>query len=297
MRRQVIAAGSVALAVAIVVLAVTAPAGPLTPMKAIILGAVEGITEFLPISSTGHLLVTQRLLGLGTGSGKAAADTYAIAIQIGAIMAVVAVSFRRLVQMANGLVGHDQVGRDLLIRLIVAFIPAALVGVVLGDTIKARLFGPWPIVAAWLVGGVFLLVWRPGNGATALEQMTVRHAAIIGCAQILALWPGTSRSLVTIIAALALGLSMSAAVEFSFLLGLATLSAATVLDLAKDGGTLLDLYGWQTPLLGTLVAFVTALIAVRWLVAYLRTRPLTIFGWYRIAIAAITVSLLAAGVI
>jgi undecaprenyl-diphosphatase len=127
--------------------------------------------------------------------------------------------------------------------------------------------------------------------------MTVRHAAIIGCAQILALWPGTSRSLVTMIAALALGLSMSAAVEFSFLLGLATLSAATVLDLAKDGGTLLDLYGWQTPLLGTLVAFVTALIAVRWFVAYLRTRPLTIFGWYRIAIAAITVSLLAAGVI
>lgn len=297
MRRQVIAAGSVALAVAIVVLAVTADAGPLTPLKAVILGAVEGITEFLPISSTGHLLVTQRLLDLGTGSGKAAADTYAIAIQIGAIMAVVAVSFRRIVQMANGLVGRDQVGRDLLMRLVVAFLPAALVGVVLGDMIKERLFGPWPIVAAWLVGGVFLLVWRPGNGATALEQMTVRHAAIIGCAQILALWPGTSRSLVTMIAALALGLSMSAAVEFSFLLGLATLSAATVLDLAKDGGTLLDLYGWQTPLLGTLVAFVTALIAVRWFVAYLRTRPLTIFGWYRIGIAAVTIALLAAGTI
>ncbi len=297
MKRSVVVAGWAVLALAIIVLALTADAGPLTPLKAIILGAVEGITEFLPISSTGHLLVTQRLLDLGTGSGKAAADTYAIAIQIGAILAVVAVSFRRLVQMANGAVGRDPVGRDVLLRLIVAFVPAAAVGLVLGDTIKEQLFGPWPVVAAWLVGGVFLLWWRPGTGSDALEQLTSRNAAIIGFAQILALWPGTSRSLVTMIAALAIGLSMSAAVEFSFLLGLATLSAATVLDLAKDGSTLLDLYGWQTPLLGTLVAFVTALLAVKWFVAYLRTRPLAIFGWYRIGIAAVTVVLIATNAI
>ena len=297
MKRSVVVASWAVLALAIIVLVLTADTGPLTPAKAIILGAVEGITEFLPISSTGHLLVTQRLLDLGTGSGKAAADTYAIAIQIGAILAVVAVSFRRLVQMANGAVGRDQVGRNVLLRLIVAFVPAAAVGVVLGDTIKERLFGPWPIVAAWLAGGIFLLWWRPGKGAGALEQLTTRNAAIIGSAQILALWPGTSRSLVTMIAALAIGLSMSAAVEFSFLLGLATLSAATVLDLAKDGSTLLDLYGWQTPLLGTLVAFVTALLAVKWFVAYLRTRPLAIFGWYRIGIAAVTVVLIATNVI
>ncbi len=297
MKRSVVVASWAVLALAIIVLALTADAGPLTPLKAIILGAVEGITEFLPISSTGHLLVTQRLLDLGTGSGKAAADTYAIAIQIGAILAVVAVSFRRLVQMANGAVGRDPVGRDVLLRLIVAFVPAAAVGLVLGDTIKEQLFGPWPVVAAWLVGGVFLLWWRPGTGSDALEQLTTRNAAIIGFAQILALWPGTSRSLVTMIAALAIGLSMSAAVEFSFLLGLATLSAATVLDLAKDGSTLLDLYGWQTPLLGTLVAFVTALLAVKWFVAYLRTRPLAIFGWYRIGIAAVTVVLIATNAI
>jgi undecaprenyl-diphosphatase len=293
----VVVAGSAVLLLAMIVLAVTADAGPLTPLKAIILGAVEGITEFLPVSSTGHLLVTQRLLDLGTGTGKAAADTYAISIQIGAILAVVAVSFRRLVQMGNGLIGRDQVGRDLLVRLIVAFVPAAVVGLALGDTIKEQLFGPWPVVIAWFVGGAFLLWWKPANGATVLEHLTIRNAAIIGCAQILALWPGTSRSLVTMIAALAIGMSMSAAVEFSFLLGLATLSAATVLDLAKDGGTLLDLYGWQTPLLGTLVAFVTALIAVRWFIAYLRRRPLTIFGWYRIAIAAITVGLIATNTI
>jgi undecaprenyl-diphosphatase len=297
MKRSVVVAGSAVLLLAMIVLAVTADAGPLTPLKAIILGAVEGITEFLPVSSTGHLLVTQRLLDLGTGTGKAAADTYAISIQIGAILAVVAVSFRRLVQMGNGLIGRDQVGRDLLVRLIVAFVPAAVVGLALGDTIKEQLFGPWPVVIAWFVGGAFLLWWKPANGATVLEHLTIRNAAIIGCAQILALWPGTSRSLVTMIAALAIGMSMSAAVEFSFLLGLATLSAATVLDLAKDGGTLLDLYGWQTPLLGTLVAFVTALIAVRWFIAYLRRRPLTIFGWYRIAIAAITVGLIATNTI
>lgn len=284
-----------ATGIAIVALAVTADGGPLTPIKAIVLGAVEGITEYLPISSTGHLLVTQRLLGLGTGPGKVAADTYAIAIQLGAILAVVALYRHRISRIARGVIGRDDAGRQLLARLIVAFVPAAAIGVAFGDSIKAHLFGPWPIVVAWAVGGAFLLWWRPRHGTAALEQLTHRNAAIIGCAQILALLPGTSRSLVTIVAALAIGLSMSAAVEFSFLLGLATLTAATALDLAKDGGTLLNDYGWRTPLLGTLVAFLTAMAAVRWLVSYLRTEPLTIFGWYRLLAAAITVALILGG--
>lgn len=283
--------------IAIVALGVTADGGPLTPIKAIILGAVEGITEFLPISSTGHLLVTQRLLGLGTGPGKAAADTYAIAIQLGAILAVVALYRHRISELANGVIGRDATGRQLLTRLIVAFVPAAAIGVAFGDSIKQHLFGPWPIVVAWAAGGAFLLWWRPRYGTTAIEKLTIRHAAIIGCAQILALLPGTSRSLVTIVAALALGLSMSAAVEFSFLLGLATLTAATALDLAKDGNTLLNDYGWRTPLLGALIAFLTAMAAVRWLVTYLRTEPLTIFGWYRLLAAAVTVGLILGGAI
>ena len=164
-----------------------------------------------------------------------------------------------------------------------------------GDSIKARLFGPWPVVIAWAIGGAFLLWWRPRHGTTALEQLTYRNALIIGCAQILALLPGTSRSLVTIVAALAVGLTMTAAVEFSFLLGLATLSAATALDLAKDGSTLFNDYGWRTPLLGALVAFLTAMAAVRWFVGYLRTRPLTVFGWYRLLVAIVTVGLIAGG--
>jgi len=159
------------------------------------------------------------------------------------------------------------------------------------------LFGPWPIVAAWSAGGAFLLWWRPRHGATPLQSFTVRHAALIGGVQVLALWPGVSRSLVTIAAALAIGATMSAAVEFSFLLGLATLTAATALDLAKDGPTLLADYGWRTPLLGVLIAFVTAFAAVRWLVNYLKTRALTIFGWYRLGIAGVTIVLIAAGAV
>jgi undecaprenyl-diphosphatase len=289
-------AGALTAVIAIVVLSLGSE-GPLTPLKAIILGAVEGFTEYLPVSSTGHLLVTQRLLGLDDEAERAAADSYVIAIQIGAILAVVVLYWRRLGQITRGLAGRDVEGRSLLVALVVAFVPAAFVGLVLGDTIKDQLFGAWPVVVAWFVGGVFLVVWRPRPGSVELTQFTVRHAAIIGVAQILALWPGTSRSLVTIVAALAIGASMAAAVEFSFLLGLATLSAATFYDLAQNGQEILDVYGWRTPLAGGIVAFVTAAIAVRWLVAFLRTRPLAVFGWYRIGIAITTAAMIGLGVI
>ncbi len=274
--------------VAIGVLAMAEPRGPLSAWDAVVLGVVEGVTEYLPISSTGHLLVAQRLLGLGSGSGKVAADTYAVAIQSGAILAVVALYRPRIRQLVAGLFGADDQGRRLLVRLVVAFLPAAVLGLVLGDTIKEQLFGPWPVVVAWAAGGVFLLWWRPRHGTQSLEAVTIRGAVIVGVAQSLALWPGVSRSLVTIVAALAIGCHMAAALELSFLLGLATLTAATVLDLTTDGPRLLDDYGWQMPLLGALVALVTAVVAVRWLVAFLRTRPLATFGWYRLAVAAAT---------
>lgn len=291
--RSTLIGGGVVL-LAIIGLAIAGGKGLLTAPKAVLLGAVEGITEFLPISSTGHLLITQRLIGLGTGAGKTAADTYAIAIQLGAIVAVVTIYWKRIVQIVQGLFGRDADGRRLLILLIIAFLPAAVMGAAFDKKIKAHLFGPWPVVGAWAVGGLFLLVWRPKHGVTPLLGLTTRNAFIIGCAQVLALWPGTSRSLVTIVAGLAIGLTMSAAVEFSFLLGLITLSAATALDLAKDGKTLVNDYGVRTPLLGTLVAFLTAVIAVRWIISYLRSRPLTIFGWYRLAAATAAVVLIAA---
>jgi undecaprenyl-diphosphatase len=288
--RWLLSAGSVAL---VVVLAIIANPTALSRAEAIVLGAVEGITEFLPISSTGHLIVAERLLGLGTGSGKVAADTYAVAIQLGAILAVVGIYRAHIASIVRGLVGRDAAGLRLAKLLIVAFLPSAIVGLALDNTIKAHLFGIWPVVVAWAVGGIFLLVWRPPTGQISLGQLTYRHAAIVGAAQILALWPGTSRSLVTIAAALAIGLATSTAVEFSFLLGLMTLSAATSLDLVKHGKEVTDQFGVATPALGAVVACITAALAVTWFVNYLKSRPMTIFGWYRLAAAAVTILLVA----
>ena len=265
--------------------------------EAIVLGIVEGITEFLPVSSTGHLLVVGELIGFGTGPASTAADTYAIAIQFGAILAVLFLYRARIWSLVRGLFGADDDGRAILIRLAVAFLPAAIIGVLAGDALKDALFGPIPVTIAWLVGGVVLVRWRPNAGTLTLSQMPVRAAVVIGCAQSLALWPGVSRSLVTLIAALAVGLTMAAAIEFSFLLGLLTLSAATFLDLGKHGGELVDSFGLLAPSVGLVFAFVTAIIAVRWMVGYLNTHSLAVFGWYRLAIGAMAVVLLATNVL
>jgi undecaprenyl-diphosphatase len=275
----------------------------LTAMKAALLGLVEGITEYLPISSTGHLILTERLLDVGQHHAtKDAADTYTITIQAGAILAVLVLFWSRIVEMGRGLVGRDEGGRHLLVATIVAFIPAAILGVGLEKPIKDRLFGTWPVIVAWIVGGIIVLaIARPlferARHGVPLEALTVRGAAIIGVAQCFALWPGTSRSLVTIIAALAVGLTMSAAVEFSFLLGLLTLGAATAFDALKHGRELLDTYGLRNPLIGFVVAFVAALLAVKWLVSYLQRHGIAIFGWYRIGIAVLAIVLLATGAI
>lgn len=269
--------------------------GLLSIPEAIVLGVVEGITEFLPISSTGHLLVVQQLFGFDTAEAERAADTYAIAIQFGAIIAVAFLYRVRIAQMCHGLFGASDEGRLLLNRLLAAFVPAALLGAVFGDAIKEELFGPIPVIIAWTVGGVFLLVWRPRPRGGTLTQLSLQSAVVIGFAQAFALWPGVSRALVTLVAALLVGLSMSAALEFSFLLGLATLSAASVYDLVRNGDQLFDQFGLLAPALGLIAAFVTAIIAVRWVVSYLASHDLRIFGWYRLGIAGIGVVLLVTG--
>jgi undecaprenyl-diphosphatase len=278
----------------------TAAGNELTAGKAAVLGLVEGVTEFLPISSTGHLLVAQRLMDIGTTPDtKDAADAYAIAIQSGAILAVLLLYWRRLRSMAEGVVGRNPDGRRTLIGLVVAVIPAAVIGLALESTIKDRLLEVGPVIAAWIVGGLVILLLAPrlmgSRDGAALEQITVRQALIIGLVQSLALWPGTSRSLVTILAALAVGLSLSAAVEFSFLLGLATLGAATVFEVAKNGSTMIDAYGWVNPLIGFVVAFVAAAVAIKWMVGYLQHHSLAIFGWYRLVVAGAALILLATG--
>ena len=136
-------------------------AGDLSTLDSVILGIVEGITEYLPVSSTGHLVVVQRWLGLGDPAGRDAADTYAIAIQIGAILAVLLLYRRRVGSMLRGVAGRDPDGRRVLGLLVTSFIPAAALGAAFGDAIKDELFSPGPVVVAWLVGGVFLLVWKP----------------------------------------------------------------------------------------------------------------------------------------
>jgi undecaprenyl-diphosphatase len=284
----------------------------LTWWKAAILGIVEGVTEYLPISSTGHLLITSRILDLPDAKGSdglEAVNIYAIAIQFGAILAVVGLFWRRFVEMLQGLVGRNPEGRHLLIALVIAFVPAAALGVVFDDKIEDALFGPWPIVAAWVFGGALILFLErtgriPDRGVPAAEvgenrlaAITYQQALIIGLAQCAALWPGTSRSLATILGALLVGVAMPAAVEFSFLLGFATLSAATGYKLVKDGGTLVDQFGVATPLIGAGFAFVSAVVAIKWLVGYLERHDLSIFAWYRFVVAGLAVVLITTSVI
>ncbi len=280
--------------------------------KAAILGVVEGITEFLPISSTGHLLVTARLLDLPSEEGSAGLDAvnaYVIAIQFGAILAVVALFWRRFVEMLQGIAGRNPEGRRLFFALVIAFLPSAVLGALFDDAIEDALFGPWPVVAAWIFGGALILVLeRTGRipsrgepdadpGRSRLATITYHQALVIGIAQCAALWPGTSRSLATILGALLVGVAMPAAVEFSFLLGFGTLTAATLFSLAKDGDTLVEEFGLATPLVGGAFAFGAAVLSIRWLVRYLQRHDLSIFAWYRFVVAGLTVALLATNVI
>lgn len=260
--------------------------------QALLLGLVEGLTEFLPVSSTGHLLVVQRLLGI---EASEAANAYVIVIQVGAIAAVLHLYRRRIVQILSGLIGRDDVGRKLLLALLVAFVPAAVLGFTLDEAIERYLFGPWPVVVAWTLGGALLLVISPrirARQGLPLEGLALKAALVIGIAQCAALWPGTSRSLATILGGLAVGLSTGAAVEFSFLLGLVTLGAASAYKLLDSGAALAESYGALELAAGFAAAAVSAWLAVRWMVAWLNRRGLGIFGWWRLIAAAVVSALL-----
>jgi undecaprenyl-diphosphatase len=274
---------------------------PMSIVQALVLGVVEGVTEYLPVSSTGHLTVVGRLLGLGRSEAeKSALDAYTICIQAGAIIAVLWISFGRIRRMAAGLVGKDRDGLRLLANLALAAIPAGLLGLLLEERIKQYLYGIWPVTAAWLVGGLLIVLlarMRKGTEGGALETLTWTHALVIGAAQAAALWPGVSRSLVTMVAGILLGLSLPAAVEFSFLLGLVTLGGATLYEGVKAGSQIIALFGWVAPLVGLAAAAVSAFIAVRWMIGYLRTRSLEVFGWYRVAIAVLVAFLAYARVV
>jgi undecaprenyl-diphosphatase len=286
----------------------------MTAGQAAILGIVEGLTEYLPVSSTGHLLITQRILGIG-GSPlasaeqrqhtKEASDAYTICIQAGAIIAVLGLYFARVKQMIWGLAGKDPHGRRLLINVAAGFLPAAVIGLLLNGIIKTYLFGPWPVVAAWLAGGLAILAasrWhrndhRRVRRGRLLEELTFQMALTIGFAQCIAMWPGVSRSLVTIVGGMVVGLSLPAAVEYSFLLGVVTLGAATAYDALKHGQIMLQAFDGLSLAIGLVFAFIAAVASVRWMVSYLNRHGLAIFGYYRVILALLTSALLAAEII
>ena len=279
-------------------------------LDAIVLGIIEGITEYLPVSSTGHLIIASWLMGLDENyRTKVAVDTFNIVIQGGAILAVLGLYRARVAQMIRGLLGRDKAGRKLFFNLVIAFLPAAMLGPFLDDIIEARLFTPIPVISALFLGGVLLLFigrWQrrllkldtdttedteKESGFLDIESLSWRQALIIGLMQCVAMWPGTSRSMMTIVGGMVMGLRPKQAAEFGFLLGLPTLGGACAFKLLKvftadDQTFIADLGGWMPLIVGLVVATISAMIAIRWLVAWLNSHGLGIFGWWRIGVAA-----------
>jgi undecaprenyl-diphosphatase len=246
-------------------------------LKALIMGVVEGLTEFLPISSTGHLIVAGRLLRFP----EEIAATFEIFIQLGAILAVVVYFARDLLREVRA----APAARGLLLNLAVAFLPAALVGVALGDLIKAYLFNPVTVAFALIGGGVIMLIieQRPRRPAVR-EVLAARwpHALVVGLAQIASLWPGFSRSASTIIGGMLAGMDRPTALRFSFYLSIPTMVAATVFDFLRS---LDEIHAEALPafFIGTACAFLVALAVIKFLLGYVARHDFKPFGWYRIA--------------
>jgi undecaprenyl-diphosphatase len=251
--------------------------------KALIMGLVEGFTEFLPISSTGHLILAGSLLDFTGEKVK----VFEIAIQAGAILAVMWEYRARIASVLSGLTS-DARQQKFVLNLVVAFLPAAVLGFLFNKAIKAKLFAPVPVALAFIVGALVIL-WAERRHKTlpsasrieTVDDMTTIDALKVGCAQAFALIPGTSRSGATIIGGMLFGLSRKAATEFSFFLAIPTLLAATAYSVIKDRALLsatdLPLFG-----IGGIAAFVSAFLCVRWLLRYISSHDFTVFAWYRI---------------
>ena len=298
-----------------------APIAELSVTDAIILGVVEGVTEFLPISSTGHLIIATRLLRLESEMPltsrdgqplwykkpspkypdgvpltlKLAADTYTVVIQFGAIAAVALLYWTPLMSMLLGLLGRDPAGLRLLFNILIAFVPTVVLGLLAHDWINQHLFSVGAVIIAQIAGAFLMLYaefWRRRRAVLTparsdFADLTPRGAAGIGALQCVAMWPGTSRSMTTIVGGYFAGLDPRRAAEFSFLLGFVTLSAATLFKSYKSGAAMIQVFGWSHVLLGAAVAAVTAAICVRFLVQWLTRHGLAAFAYYRLALAAV----------
>lgn len=296
-----------------------APAAELSVSDAIVLGLVEGVTEFLPVSSTGHLIVANHLLGLESDQQltdkngqplwhkkpsakypagvpltlKLAADTYTVVIQVGAVAAVVLLYWRQLISMLVGLLGRSTPGFRLLRNVLLAFFPVAITGLLLHGFIDKYLFSIWAVIAALIAGAILMLwaeKWRRANSGIGFSKgepsdLSAGKSLGIGLVQCLALWPGTSRSMVTIVAGYLAGLNPAKAAEFSFLVGLPTLAGAAVYKGYQSGPAMIEVFGWSSVLLGALVAAVSAALAVKFLVHFIGRHGLAVFAYYRLALA------------
>jgi undecaprenyl-diphosphatase len=310
---------------------IQAPTGPVAELSvrdAIVLGVVEGITEYLPISSTGHLIIANDALHLTANEPlrdqngeplwykkpsakypagvpmtlKLAADSYTVVIQFGAIAAVALLYWPQFLSMIYGLFGRDSAGLRLLRNLLIAFFPAAVIGLALSHWIES-LFSVWAVVAAQVSGAILMILaelWRKKQGQRLKTNrepadLTPGNALGIGALQCLALWPGMSRSMTTIVGGYFSGLDPRRSAEFSFLLGFITLTAATVYKSLKSGAAMIAVFGWPHVLLGCVVAAITAAIAVKFLVRYLTRHGLMVFAIYRLLLAATLLAMAANG--
>ncbi len=263
-------------------------------VKALILGVVEGLTEFLPVSSTGHLILAGDLLNFNDERGK----LFEIVIQCGAILAVCWEFRVKIGSVISGL-GSKPEAQRFALNLVIAFIPAAVLGLAFGKAIKAQLFQPVPVALAFIVGGLVIL-WAEKREhkvrIVEVEEMRWTDALKVGFAQAFALIPGTSRSGATIIGGLLFGLSRKAATEFSFFLAIPTLFAASAYELFKERA-LLSFDDWGMWAVGFAAAFVSAFLCVRWLLRYISHHDFTPFAWYRIAFGLVVLGTAYSGVV
>ncbi|MDN5842848.1 MAG: undecaprenyl-diphosphate phosphatase [Alcaligenaceae bacterium] len=269
-------------------------------LKALFLGVVEGFTEFIPVSSTAHLLLIGDWIGFSSGDDK----VFEVVIQLGSILAVMWVFRARLLQMIRGYFTGDRVERAFVHNLVIAFLPAAVIGALAISQVKA-LFGHPGVFAIMLAVGGLIMLWverkpryakHPEDraetqvsqqaSAHTLEQISWRQALVVGCAQVVAMVPGTSRSGATIIGGMLAGIDRRTATEFSFFLAMPTMLAASAYDLFRHGAALNSLQSTAI-VVGFVGAFLSALVLVRWVLNFVSRRTYRPFAWYRIALAAV----------
>jgi undecaprenyl-diphosphatase len=273
-------------------------------LKAAVMGVVEGLTEFLPISSTGHLILAGALLGFDDEKAK----VFDIAIQTGAIFAVILVYWQKIKSTVIAL-PTQRLARRFVLNVFIAFVPAMVLGLLFGSAIKAHLFTPTVVASSFIIGG-FIILWVEGWGRKPLheghpddharivnvESMTPMDALKVGLVQCLAMVPGTSRSGATIIGGMLLGMSRKAATDFSFYLAIPTLIGAGVYSLYKERA-LLSMADVPMFAVGLVFSFLSAWLCVRWLLRYIATHSFVVFAWYRIAFGIVVLATAYSGLV